>query len=83
MAEDIDKLIDWALANGWEVRRDSKGYRRFFTPHGDYVASYPATPSNPRRRLREVVRTVHREGLSWPPPSKKELRAARRKDRWS
>lgn len=78
MAEDIDKLVDWARSQGWTVEIDRSGYRRFFTPGGQYVVYYPATPSNPRRRLLDVVTATRRHGLSWPPPSKKEQRARRR-----
>jgi hypothetical protein len=79
MAEDIDKLIAWACSQGWRVERDAKGYRRFYAPDGSYVVRYPATPSNPRRRLADVVTAVRSYGLGWPPPSKKEQRALRRK----
>lgn len=74
MAEDIDKVEAWARSQGWEVRRDASGYRRFYTPDGDYVARYPATPSNPRRRLLDVLSKTRKRGLQWPPPSKKERR---------
>ena len=80
MADDIDKLIDWASSQGFEVRYDAKGYRRFYTPGGTYIGRYPATPSNPRRRLAEVVSALRQAGLPWPPPSKKEQRAQRRKE---
>lgn len=79
MADDIDRLIDWARSQGWQVKPDTKGYRRFYAPGGDYVGYYPATPSNPRRRLADIVTAVRRAGLAWPPPSRKEQRAARRK----
>ncbi len=59
---------------------DNGGYRRFYAPNGTYVARYPATPSNPYRRLRDVVTAIRANGLDWPPPSKKEQRAQRRKD---
>lgn len=80
MAEDIDKLIAWARSQGWDVRVDSDGYRRFYRPDGTYVGYYPATPSNPRRRLQGIVTAVRRNGLPWPTPSKKEQRARRRKE---
>ncbi|MDN5759433.1 MAG: hypothetical protein L0H59_13050 [Tomitella sp.] len=80
MADDIDKLITWARSQGWEVRRDSNGYRRFYRPDGSYVGYYPATPSNPQRRLRDIVTLLRANGLEWPAPSKKEQRSRRRKD---
>lgn len=80
VAEDIDKLIAWACSQGWTVTVDANGYRRFPTPDGIYVTRYPATPSNPRRRLLDVVTAVRAHGLPWPPPSKKEQRSQRRKD---
>jgi len=80
MADDIDKLIDWARSQGWSIEVDANGYRRFYAPDGSYVVRYPATPSNPRRRLLDVVTATRAHGLPWPPPSKKEQRAQRRKD---
>lgn len=80
VAEDIDKLIAWACSQGWTVTVDANGYRRFHTPGGTYVTRYPATPSNPRRRLLDVVTAVRAHGLAWPPPSKKEQRSQRRKE---
>lgn len=79
MAEEIDTLVDWALTNGWTVRTDAKGYRRFYTPYGYYVVRYPATPSNPRRRVADVRTALKRNGLEIPPPSKAELRRRARK----
>lgn len=82
MAEDIDKLVDWARSprsQGWRVDIDSKGYRCFYTPDGTYVVRYPATPGNPYRRLRDVVTEVRAHGLEWPTPLKSEQRARRRK----
>jgi hypothetical protein len=80
VAQDIDKLITWARSQGCHVTIGSDGYRRFYTPDGDYVVRYPATPSNPRRRFLEVVTAVRQHGLAWPPPSKKELRSQRREE---
>jgi hypothetical protein len=81
MAEDIDRLIEWARSQGWTVEIDANGYRRFHTPDGTYVVRYPATPSNPRRRLLDVLTAIRRHGLAWPPPSKKEQRSQRRNQR--
>jgi hypothetical protein len=80
MAQDIDKLITWVRSQGCEVITDAAGYRRFYTPDGHYVARYPATPRNPRRRFLEVVTAVRQHGLPWPPPSKKERRSQRREE---
>jgi hypothetical protein len=80
MADDIDQLIKWASSQGWEVRTDSSGYRRFYRPDGTYVGYYPATPSNRRRRFRDIVTVLRTNGLQWPPASKKEQRAQRRRD---
>lgn len=80
MADDIDKLIRWARSQGWDVRIDASGYRRFYAPDGTYVVRYPATPSNPRRRLHDVINATRRHGLAWPPPSKSQQRSQRRKD---
>lgn len=67
MAEDIDKVIHWVRSQGWSVTTDADGYRRFYTPDGDYVVLYPATPSNPRRRLPDVITALRGEGVTWPP----------------
>ena len=80
MADDIDGVIKWAESQGFEVRRDTKGYRRFYNRNGDYVGFYPATPSNKRRRLMDIVNALKKHGLEWPPPAKGELRARRRKE---
>lgn len=80
MADDIDKLIDWVERNGWIVEIDANGYRRFYAPDGQYVGRYPATPSNPRRRRRDIVQALRRNGLAWPAPSKKEQRSHRGKE---
>ncbi|MGH3906561.1 MAG: hypothetical protein ACRDTE_20625 [Pseudonocardiaceae bacterium] len=60
VADDIDKLDDWVCSQGWQVRTDASGYRRFYTPDGTYVTRYPATPSNPRRRYKEVLVALRR-----------------------
>lgn len=81
MAEDIDRVIKWARSQGWRVENDANGYRRFYAPDGHYVVRYPATPSNSYRRLRDVLTALRRNGLDWPPLSKKEQRASsNRKD---
>ena len=77
MADDINKLIAWAKSQGWDVQSDADGYRRFYRPDGTYVVRYPATPSNPHRRLRDVIVEVRKHGLEWPRPSKAELRSRR------
>ena len=69
----------WAESQGWTVRDDAKGYTRFYDPEGHYVAYYPATPSNPRRRMADLKVALRKAGLQIPPPSKKERRAQRRK----
>jgi hypothetical protein len=81
MNPEIKDWADWARSQGWTVVDDAKGYTRFYTPAGDYVAHYPATPSNPHRRLLDLKVALKRAGLPIPPPSKKERRAQRRKDR--
>lgn len=79
MNTEIAKLAKWAASQGWDVRDDAKGYTRFYNPEGDYIAQYPATPSNPRRRMADLMVALKRAGLQVPPPSKKEQRAMRRK----
>jgi hypothetical protein len=46
----------------------------------DHAAYYPATPSNPRRRMAELEVDLRKHGLQVPPPSKKEQRATRTKE---
>ena len=79
MNSDIRKIAAWAQDQGWTVRDDASGYTRFYSPAGAYVARYPATPSNPRRRMADLVTALRRNGLPWPPPSKGEQRSRRRK----
>ncbi|MGW5439800.1 hypothetical protein [Nocardia asteroides] len=78
MNSDIRDIADWARSQGWTVTDDSKGYTRFYAPNNDYVARYPATPSNPRRRMTDLKVALRAAGLQIPPPSKKEQRALRR-----
>jgi len=78
MNNDIKDLADWAKSQGWTVTDTTKGYTRFFNPDGDYIATYPATPSNPRRRMADLTVALKRAGLQVPPPSKKELRSRRK-----
>jgi hypothetical protein len=78
--KDLTALVSWARSQGWQVRHDHKGYTRFYDPEGNYIASYPATPSNPRRRMADLKVALKRAGLQVPPPSKSEQRAQRRRD---
>lgn len=80
MNSDIRDWANWAVSQGWTVEDDSKGYTRFYDPLGRYIVRYPATPSNPRRRMADLKVALRRAGLQIPPPSKKEQRAARRKE---
>jgi len=41
----------------------------------------PWTPSNPRRRLADLIGDLRAAGLEWPPASKKEQRSRRRKEK--
>lgn len=79
MNSDIADIAKWAKSQGWTVEDDSNGYTRFYSPEGVYVVRYPATPSNPYRRMRDLVGALTKNGLPWPPPSKKEQRAQRKK----
>lgn len=77
---DIADLAKWAESQGWTVNDDTKGYTRFYDVYGNYIARYPATPSNPRRRMADLHVALRKAGLQVPPPSKKEQRAQRRKE---
>lgn len=79
MNREIKDWAEWAESQGWTVVDDAKGYSRFYNPEGEYVANYPATPSNPHRRLLDLKVALKAAGLQIPPPSKKERRAQRRK----
>lgn len=79
MNSEIRDIAKWAESQGWSTADDSKGYTRFYDPNGNYVARYPATPSNPRRRMADLTTALKRAGLELPPPSKKVLRSRRRK----
>ncbi|WP_084494950.1 hypothetical protein [Nocardia shimofusensis] len=78
MNSDIRDLATWARSQGWKVEDTASGYTQFFDPSGEYVARYPATPSNPRRRMADLKVALKNAGLRIPPPSKKEQRAMRR-----
>jgi hypothetical protein len=80
MNRDIKKIAKWAKSQGWTVKDDAKGYSHFYGPDGSHAAYYPATPSNPRRRMAELEVELRKHGLQVPPPSKKERRAKRAKD---
>lgn len=80
MNSDITDIAKWARSNGFEVRDDANGYTRFYTPTGEYVTRYPATPSNPRRRMLDIKVALRKAGLQVPPPSKKEHRAQRNRE---
>ena len=80
MNSDISKITKWAQSQGWTVVDDANGYMRFHSPLGDYIARYPATPSNRRRRMADLTVALKRAGLQIPPPSKKERRSNRRSD---
>ncbi len=79
MNSDIKKIAKWAQDNGYRVEDDASGYTRFHGPDGKYVTRYPATPSNPRRRMADLLVDLKASGLQIPPPSKKEQRSARNK----
>jgi hypothetical protein len=48
------------------------------TPHHTYCVSSWA-PSNEYRRMQDLLVALKKAGLPWPPPSKKEQRAQRKK----
>ena len=79
MNRDIKELAAWASSQGWRVEDDASGYTRFYSVEGAYVVRYPATPSNPRRRMADLLVALKKAGLQVPPPSKKEQRAQRKK----
>ena len=79
MNSDIEQLAKWATDNGWDVSDDSSGYTHFRNPEADWIGRYPATPSNPRRRMADLTVALKKAGLPLPPPSKSEQRSIRKK----
>jgi hypothetical protein len=79
MNSDIADVVKWARSQGWTVVDDAKGYTRFYNAHGLYITNYPATPGRPNRRIADLKVALRKAGLPWPPPSKKEQRAQRKK----
>jgi hypothetical protein len=75
----ITKIAKWARSQQWTVEDDASGYTRFSNPQGEYITNYPATPSNEYRRMQDLLVALKKAGLPWPPPSKKEQRAQRKK----
>ncbi len=75
----IRDIARWARSQGWTVEDDASGYTRFFDPDGSFITRYPATPSNSRRRLADLIVAIKKAGLELPPPSKKQLRSRRQK----
>lgn len=80
MNREIADIAVWARSQGWSVRDTKDGYTRFFDPDDLYIVRYPATPSNPYRRMKDLTVALKKAGLPIPPPSKKELRSIRRKE---
>ncbi|WP_246584896.1 hypothetical protein [[Mycobacterium] fortunisiensis] len=62
--DNISDIIEWAESQGWTIEVDKNGYRRFFDLHGNYVARYPATPSNPYRRRLDMLTASQESGTS-------------------
>ena len=79
MGDDIGKLVKWAGSQMWTVIQDASNHYQFYGPNGDYIADYPSTPSS-QRRWNNLIAALKGAGLPWPPPSKKEQRAQRRKE---
>ena len=79
MNSEIRKHAKWAKANQWTVYDDTNGYTHFVAPDGNHVYTYPATPSRPRRRMKELELALKNYDLEWPPPSKSVQRSRRRR----
>ncbi|MDN5852961.1 MAG: hypothetical protein L0K86_08955, partial [Actinomycetia bacterium] len=63
MNTEIKSWAEWAASQGWTVEDNEKGYTHFWTPDGTWAAYYPATPSNPRRRLLDLKVALRKHGL--------------------
>lgn len=79
MNSDVKDWAAWAMSQGWTIEETTQGYTHFYDPEGGWVARYPATPSNPYRRMQDLKVALKRAGLQIPPPSKKERRAQRKR----
>lgn len=75
----INKVAKWARSQQWKVKDDASGYTHFYTPQGDHITRYPATPGNESRRMKSLLVALKKAGLPWPPPSKKKQQAQRKK----
>lgn len=64
---------------GWRVEIGSDGHARLFPPSGARPISLAGTPSD-RRWKKNLVAALRREGVQWPPKSKKQQRAERREE---
>ena len=72
MAEDIDKVVAYVRSQGWTVTTTAHGYRHFYDEQGNWITYYPKTPSRPGRRLADVLTSIKKAGLEWPPPRRKK-----------
>ena len=72
----IRPLAHWAESQGWTVLVEPQGATVFYDQEGTYIARYPSDPSNPHRRLTDVLAAMKRAGLPLPGPG--EWRPARR-----
>jgi hypothetical protein len=56
------KLLDWAVANGWRIRRCGSGHVQAMSPDGLAIVTVSATASD-GRALRNAEADMYRAGL--------------------
>jgi hypothetical protein len=61
MNKDLDKLIDQAKDQGWEIQIKRSGHYKWVSPSGRFVVS-SSTPSD-RRAVMNITRDLRRYGF--------------------
>lgn len=78
MDKETAEIIKAAEEQGFTVTYSKKGHP-VFHKDGEFVTTLSGTASD-WRSGKNGLAFLKRAGLAWPPPSKKEQRAARNKD---
>lgn len=78
---EYDELVKAAKRQGWSHDAKRKGYPRLLPPGGGKPVILPRTPSDVKAVRNTIAFMRRKYGFQWPPPSKKELRSARKRRR--